>query len=171
MTLPMSTPSNDELCGLCREGKLFAVEEWFKRGGQPDLSPKNWRRWAMGIAIEKGFHSLVEILLKNGFPADGPTLWEAVRQRRHAIVELLLESGAQIKSVLFSSVVSVGDGDTIRLFLAPALVIVLGDGPMKSRERYPRLFRECRCGCGLRGPRAATRESIFRLRQRGMMRS
>jgi hypothetical protein len=34
----------------------------------------------MGIAIEKGFHSLVEVLLKNGFPADGKTLWEAVRQ-------------------------------------------------------------------------------------------
>lgn len=74
------TASNDELCGLCRDGKLFAVDAWFKSGGQPELSPKHRRNWAMGIAIERGFHSLVEVLLKNGFPADGKTLWEAVNR-------------------------------------------------------------------------------------------
>ncbi len=112
-------PSNDELCRLCRGGKLFAVEEWFKAGGQPELSPRHRRDWAMGIVIEKGFPSLVEVLLKNGFPADGKTLWEAVRQRRHAIAELLLDSGAEIKSVSFASVVAAGDCDTVRLRKSP----------------------------------------------------
>jgi hypothetical protein len=59
--------ANVELSGLCRDGKLFAVDAWFKSGGQPDLSPKHRRNWAMGTAIERGFHSLVEVLLKNGF--------------------------------------------------------------------------------------------------------
>ena len=62
----MPAPSNDELCRLCREGKLFAVQEWFKGGGKPEFAPKHRRDWAMGIAIEKGFHSLVEVLLRNG---------------------------------------------------------------------------------------------------------
>lgn len=90
------------------------MEEWFNCGGQPELSPKHRRNWAMGIAIEKGFHSLVEVLLKNGFPADGKTLWEAIRQRRHAIVALLLDFGAEIKSVSFASAASAGDYDTVR---------------------------------------------------------
>jgi hypothetical protein len=121
-----TAPTNDELCNLCREGKVFAVEDWFKQGGKPELAPKHRSRWAMGIAIERGFHSLVEVLLRNGFPADGATLWDAVRHRRRAIVELLLDSGANLKSVSLSWVISVGDSETIKLFLERGADLVEG---------------------------------------------
>lgn len=144
----MSTPSNEELCHLCRDGKLFAVEDWFKRGGQPELSPKPRRNWGMGIAIEKGFHSLVEVLLRNGVPADGTTLWEAVRQRRHAIVELLLERGADLKSVPVPSVVSAGDYDTIRLFLERGADMVRGypfyEGFVRATRMWLGLYKQYR---------------------------
>jgi hypothetical protein len=41
MVPAVSAASNDELFELCRDGKLFAVEAWFKGGGQPELSPKH----------------------------------------------------------------------------------------------------------------------------------
>jgi hypothetical protein len=45
----------------------------------------------MGIAIEKGFHSLVEVLLQNGVPADGSALLEAAEYRNKDLVELLFQ--------------------------------------------------------------------------------
>src|SRR5262245_32166962 len=53
----------------------------------------------IGIAIEKGFHSLVEVLLRNGVSADERALAKAVRRRNKDIVELLLQFGAKVGMV------------------------------------------------------------------------
>src|SRR5206468_6912068 len=63
-----------QLCTLCRAGKLFAVEDWFKTHKYNEPEGRDRRHWPMGIAIEKGFHSLAEVLLENGVPADARAL-------------------------------------------------------------------------------------------------
>jgi hypothetical protein len=58
-TKPSLPEDYKELCALCRAGKLFAVQEWFKTHKYREPERYDRRHWPMGIAIEKGFHSLV----------------------------------------------------------------------------------------------------------------
>ena len=115
-----------ELCEFCRAGKLFAVQAWFKQHQyeEPDDVPR--RYWPMGIAIESGFHSLVEVLLRNGIPADANALSETVWHRRVDFVELLFENGADPKAIPFADVVSAGNLPVIKLFLARGVDLVEG---------------------------------------------
>ncbi len=55
----------------------------------------------IGIAIEKGFHSLTEVLLQNGNPPDGRALQRATAYRNIDIVELMLQFGATVDMVDF----------------------------------------------------------------------
>jgi len=70
----------------------------------------------MGIAIENRNHSLVEVLLRNGFPADDRTVLKAVKHRRGEILELLLKCGADFSKIPFKEVVEAGDPDIVNLF-------------------------------------------------------
>lgn len=85
-----------ELCALCRAGKLFAAQEWFKTHKYDEPERYDCRHWPIGIAIEKGFHSLVEVLLQNRIPPDGRALQHAVSHRNKDIIELLLQHGADV---------------------------------------------------------------------------
>ncbi|MFN0017411.1 MAG: hypothetical protein ACKVP0_04070 [Pirellulaceae bacterium] len=87
-------PEFKELCDLCKAGKLFTVQEWFKNHKYSEPENLNYRHWPMGIAIGLGFHSLIEVLLQNGIPADGSALQVALRRRNKDIVMLLLQYGA-----------------------------------------------------------------------------
>src|SRR5881409_684748 len=106
-----------ELCALCRAGKLFAVQEWFKTHEYDEPEQYDCRHWPIGIAIEKAFHSLVEVLLQNGIPPDGRALQHAVSYRNKGIIELLLQHGADVNSIDFAQVVYVSDPMIIRLFI------------------------------------------------------
>ncbi len=106
-----------ELCALCRAGKLFAVQEWFKTHEYDEPEQYDCRHWPIGIAIEKGFHSLVEVLLQNGIPPDGRALQHAVSYRNKGIIELLLQHGADVNSIDFAQVVYVSDPMIVRLFI------------------------------------------------------
>ena len=63
-----------ELHRLCKEGKLYEVEDWIRQGrplqGGPPARP-HWRyRTALEIALETGQHSLTLLLLRNGYILD-----------------------------------------------------------------------------------------------------
>ncbi len=62
----------------------------------------------MRIAIGTGFHSLVEVLLQNGVPADGSALSAALLRRREDIVHLLFQCGADPRSVSLEEVIYTG---------------------------------------------------------------
>ena len=102
---------------MCWAGKLFAVQQWFTRHRYHEPERFNWRHWPIGIAIEKGFHSLIEVLLQNGVPADARALQRACEYRNRDIVELMFQHGATVDSVEFDYIVSIGDGEIIRRFI------------------------------------------------------
>jgi len=102
---------------LCSAGKLFAVEQWFLRCRYHEPERFDCRHWPIGIAIEKGFHSLAEVLLRNGVPADARALQRACEYRNRDIVELMFQYGATVDSVEFDYIVSIGDGEIIRRFI------------------------------------------------------
>lgn len=106
-----------ELCALCRAGKLFAVQNWFKGHRYNEPERYDCRHWPIGIAIEKGFHSLVEVLLQNGIPADARALQRAVEVHAPDIVALIFQYGATVNMVEFDYVVYSGNGDIIRMFI------------------------------------------------------
>src|ERR1044071_8347908 len=84
------------LIEMCKAGRLFAVQEWIAEGKPVNPHPfprrSNHARAPLDIAIESGFHSLVEVLLKGGAEIDldgwNWTMARALRARRFDFVQL-----------------------------------------------------------------------------------
>jgi hypothetical protein len=110
------------LLNLCKTGKLFEVQKWIGKGKpvDPPLIPKNRKYWALRLAIELGFHSLVEVLLEGGAQIenpDGSLLELALEKRRLDLIELLAYYGADPKSVPMYLVLERGDRRIIDFFI------------------------------------------------------
>jgi hypothetical protein len=67
MTAPALTPATEEmkeLVRLCRDGRLYDVERWIATGKSFEgIIAK--RKTLLQIAVETGFHSLVELIAKH----------------------------------------------------------------------------------------------------------
>lgn len=135
-TAPKDDPVR-ELCKLCRAGKLFAVDDWCK-AGKP-IEPTVFHRlfWPMGIAIETGFHSLVELLLRHDAPPDARTLYEAVRKSRTEIVQLLFDYGADAKGVSFEDVILRSNFQITEMFVERGADLRTGYPLAKALIRFP----------------------------------
>src|SRR5690606_11661124 len=65
----------EDLAALCRDGRLYDVEQWIQTGRPLQLSgrvttrPRKWNS-ALRIAIKQQNHSLVFLLLCNGYDSD-----------------------------------------------------------------------------------------------------
>ncbi len=113
------------LVELCRAGKLFAVQDWIAAGKPVNLPPlprrSNHARAPLEIAIELGFHSLVEVLLQAGaaFDLDGwrGTMARALGLRRFDIVKTLVEHGYDPKSVDMEQVFDTWDPALMEYFI------------------------------------------------------
>jgi|GEM_PF-3355084 len=113
------------LAELCREGKLFAVQEWIT-AGKPVNPPSATRKGIhpqtpLEIAIERGFHSLVEVLLKGGadIQADkwnGP-MDRALKLRRLDLAQLLVAHGYDPKSIRMRDVFETWDPEIMEFFI------------------------------------------------------
>lgn len=114
---PMHDDAALEFCRLCREGKLFEAEDWLKAGKPAQYEHKNVRCTPLGIAIDRNFHSLVEVLLRNGFRPEPKHLRMAVRKGKVGIIELLLRAGADIHWLNFKEVIYWPHPDVLRLFI------------------------------------------------------
>lgn len=119
-TSPQLTPEEfKQLCDLCRVGKLYDVEKWIAQGKPVNGQPHRHTSPLL-IAIDKGFHSLVELLVKNGADLSGKInpLQRAVARQNPDIVELLIRYGANVRSVDFAYVCRFGPHPrTLRLFM------------------------------------------------------
>lgn len=49
------------LLGLCRAGRLYEIEQWIATG-RSLRTPGNLKKSPLDVAVEQGFHSLVELL-------------------------------------------------------------------------------------------------------------
>ena len=139
-TRPPYAANYKELCALCRAGKLFAVEEWFKHNEYKEPERYDCKHWPMGIAIEMGFHSLVEVLLRNGVPADERALQQVCSFHKSDMVELMFDHGASVNMMEFEYVVDEGNIDIIRMFIERGADLITGYPIARGLTRLTRPF-------------------------------
>jgi hypothetical protein len=116
------TSEAKELVALCRAGKLYDVEKSLVARESLDISAaakRGRQRTLLEIAVETGFHSLVELIAKrdNSQSSKNAALREAVSSRRLDLVELLLVNGADIQSIPLADVLLGWEPKMIRFFL------------------------------------------------------
>ena len=104
-TNPPLTENNGpkELVRLCRAGRLYEIERWINDGKSLEIpagTKRGRQRSLLEIAIETGFHTLVELIAKHeaSQSAKNAALGEAVSLRRLDLVELLLANGADVNA-------------------------------------------------------------------------
>jgi hypothetical protein len=121
--------SLDEVRGLhelCRQGRLYDVERWIAEGKPLQMAPeaiaKGTRpKTALQIALETGQHSLASLLLKSGYRLElerYAPLDLALRSRRWDLFDLVLERGADLKSVDVHTVLHTYNGELYERFRA-----------------------------------------------------
>ena len=110
-----------QLIALCRAGRLYEVEKWINEGRPLDVSAATKRRRQrslLEIAVETGFHSMVELLAKRSDePVKNAALAQAVSAHRLDLVELLVQHGADINSISLADVLLDWEPKMIRFFL------------------------------------------------------
>lgn len=124
---------------LCRAGKLFAVQDWITEGKPVNLPhlPRrsNHARSPLDIAIEQGFHSLVEVLLKTGATLDldswNGTMSRALRARRFDIVQLLVDHGYDPASIDMNEVFGTWAPEMMEYFIDRGAEVEAGN-PLAS---------------------------------------
>ncbi|MGD0268324.1 MAG: ankyrin repeat domain-containing protein [Candidatus Sulfotelmatobacter sp.] len=112
------TEETKELVRLCRTGRLYDLERMIAEGKLPEgIIAK--RKTLLQIAVETGFHSLVELIAKHEHSQTSrdAALADCLSSRRLDLVELLIENGAQIAAVPFADVLLTWEPKLIRFFL------------------------------------------------------
>lgn len=132
------TPAEEEiqhLVSLCRAGKLFAVQDWIAAGKPVNPPPTErkgvLRQTPLEVAIDHGFHSLIEVLLKAGADIEGQK-WNgpmdrALELRRMDIIQLLVEHGFDPAQIRMGSVFSTWDSDIMEFFIQRGADLTTGD--------------------------------------------
>lgn len=111
-----------ELIQMCHAGRLYEIERWIAEGRSLDISTACKRGRSLTlleVAVENGFHSLVELIAKNEPSKHTKTaaLVLAVSSRRMDLIELLCANGADPKTVPLDTVLFEWEPKLIRYFL------------------------------------------------------
>jgi hypothetical protein len=113
------------LVELCKAGRLFDAQEWIAAAKPVNLpverEKKARRKSPLKIAMEKGFHSLVQVLVEGGARIDEEgysALNHAISERRLDLIELLVENGADIHSVSMDTIFDCWQPEIIEFFIS-----------------------------------------------------
>ncbi len=113
------------LIELCKAGRLFEVQTWIAEGRPVNAPPppeKGQRpKTPLEYAIDRGFHSLVQVLLEGGAAQepeghDAP-MYRALQAKRFDIVQLLVEHGFDPEAVDMHRVFSSWDPKIMNFFI------------------------------------------------------
>jgi hypothetical protein len=119
--LPPVSENAKELVTLCRAGRLYEIEKWIGAGKPLDIPVANNRKskTLLQIAVETGFHSLVELIARHvtNQASKNAALADSVSIRRLDFVDLLVENGAEITSVPLHDVLLTWEPRLMRFFL------------------------------------------------------
>lgn len=115
------------LVNLCRAGKLYDVEGWIEAEKSIRPAPEI-RKTPLTVALDLGFHSLVELLIRY---EDRPEIKNralafAVEAKRLDLIELLVANGAQVESVPLADVLAIWEPSIIDFFLRNGADVVAG---------------------------------------------
>jgi ankyrin repeat protein len=114
------------LVELCKAGRLFDVQAWIAAGkpvNTPPIPEKGRRSKApLEIALDLGFHSLIQVLLEAGAvqePTDGwdSPMSKALTSRRFDIAQLLIQHGFDPKSIDMKQVFDTWDPELMEYFI------------------------------------------------------
>jgi hypothetical protein len=131
MTGELSDADLEHLMALCNAGRVFEVQDWVRQGNpvraRPD-SAHTRRGWSpLHLAMERGFHSLVQVLLEGGAPTTEGyyvALDHAVELRRTDLAALLLQHGADIRDVSMRYVLETWQAEMVELVLSHGASLV-----------------------------------------------
>lgn len=114
----LSITDAKHLLQLCKLGKLFEVEEWIASGKSLCI-PTDLRVTPLEVAVDSGFHSFVELLVRAESSAQvkNRAFRRALSHKRLDLIELLASYGAEISSVPFIEVLMLWDPAIIRYFI------------------------------------------------------
>lgn len=108
---------------FCKAGKLFEVQKWID-DGKPFLLPdqKAGTRWKTPLeySMERGFHSLVQILLEAGTPVSTfryDALSHTIALKRLDLIKLLQKHGADLKSACMVQVFETWTPEIMNYFI------------------------------------------------------
>jgi len=114
----------DHLVKLCRAGRLYEVQDWITAGKPVNLPPahalKRAKQSPLQVALDLGFHSLVQLLLEGGASLEDPRyppLAQALQKRRLDFVQLLVKHGANIHSVHMEEVFDTWSNEIVDFFI------------------------------------------------------
>ena len=115
------------LLGLCRAGRLYEIEQWIA-AGRSLRTPRNLKKSPLDVAVEHGFHSLVELLARSESEASikNHALGLAVAKKRLDLVQVLIGLGADIKAVSLADVLLTWDPAVIRFFVDNGADVITG---------------------------------------------
>ena len=115
---PTPNPDADHVLQLCREGRLFELQQWIA-AGRSIIMPSDYRKSPLGIALQTGFHSLIELLLQHESDqaAKNAVLIEACQERQVGLVELALQYGADPRAVSFLDALLAWDRRVVSVLL------------------------------------------------------
>lgn len=113
------------LVEFCKTGKLFEAQEWIKGGRpvNPPLPEPKTRQYRTPLyyAIERGFHSLVGVLLDGGAEIEYIDRYNALRHalqaKRLDLVEVLLTRGANVRSISMEEIFETYDPEIMEYFI------------------------------------------------------
>jgi hypothetical protein len=123
----LTTDDSKALIALCRAGRLYEVEHWIQAGRSISLAPQ-FKKGPLQLAIELGFHSLIELLVRNekSQTIKNRSLEYAVARRRLDLVELLVSNGADVLSIPLVDVLLTWEPTLIRFFLDNGADVLTG---------------------------------------------
>jgi hypothetical protein len=87
----------DQLLRLCHEGRLFELQAWVAAGKALSV-PTHYRQTPMRVALNTGFHSLIEFLLRHeeNQSAKDDVLRQACWSGQRSVMQLALNQGASV---------------------------------------------------------------------------
>lgn len=108
----------EQLLRLCREGRLFELQAWVAAGRSLSV-PAHYRQTPMRVALNTGFHSLIEFLLQHeaNQSAKDDLLSQACWSGQRSVMQLALSHGASIGGVPFQNVIETWDRGIAQVFL------------------------------------------------------
>ena len=127
-----------QLIGLVRAGKFPDVQKWIA-DGKPTTPPKPYSSSPLRVAVETGFHSMIEILLQIETDQNEKNrlLCRAVWKNKFELIKLLVAYGADPKSVDFETVCRGGKPELMRFFLERGIDAVT-DQPFARALCHPK---------------------------------
>ncbi|MFO7557332.1 MAG: hypothetical protein R6X10_00765 [Desulfobacterales bacterium] len=121
------------LIDRCKAGKLFEVQNWLASGkpvnGPPSVSGYR-RKGPLEVAMDLGFHSLVQVLLEGGADIKEPRynpLQHALWNKRLDLIELLVDHGADYSSIGMEEVFDTWQPDIMRWFIEHGAEVKTGN--------------------------------------------